>query len=90
MTTAYSLITDLPAHIAVLPSSSAHAERMVSATKQITTAPRNSLKTETSDSIIYISVEGPTVDEEDPTLALHKWESGRNRRLTYSQPRNSG
>ena len=49
LSTAYPLISNILARIAVLPASSAHVERLFSTMKRIKTAQRNRLKTETLD-----------------------------------------
>ena len=86
LTTAYPLISNILAHIAVLPASSAHVERLFSTMKRIKTAQRNRLKTETLDCLIRISSEGPAVQQWNPIPALRKWESWGKRKLTTSTP----
>jgi len=86
LTTAYPLISNILARIAVLPASSAHVERLFSTMKRIKTAQRNRLKTETMDCLIRISSEGPAVQQWNPMPALRKWESWGKRKLTTSRP----
>ena len=86
LTTAYPLISNILARIAVLPASSAHVERLFSTMKRIKTAQRNRLKTETLDCLIRISSEGPAVQQWNPIPALRKWESWGKRKLTTSTP----
>ena len=75
LTTAYPLISNILARIAVLPASSAQVERLFSTMKRIKTAQRIRLKTETLDCLIRISSEGPAVQQWNPVPALRKWES---------------
>ncbi len=86
MTTAYPLLSDILARIAVLPTSSAQVERLFSVMKRIKTAHRNRLKTETLDCLIRISSEGPAVLAWDPVPALSKWECWGKRKITTSAP----
>ena len=86
LTTAYPLISNILARIAVLPASSAHVERLFSTMKRIKTAQRNRLKTEMLDCLIRISSEGPPVQQWNPVPALRKWESWRKIKLTTSRP----
>ena len=86
MTTAYPLISNILARIAVLPASSAQVERLFSTMKRIKTAQRNRLKTETLDCLIRISSEGPAVQQWNPVPALRKWESWGKRKLITSMP----
>lgn len=84
MSALFPLISDLLARLAVLPATSAQAERVFSTMKRIKTAQRNRLNTTTLDHLIRVSMEGPKVEEWDPLPALRLWESWGNRKIETS------
>ena len=71
----------LASNALTIPVSTADCERGFSAVKQIKTDLRNRQKTETLDSLLRISVEGPDLDSFDFNKAATLWASQRNRRL---------
>ncbi len=85
MSSAYPMISDIVAWIAVLPAASAGVERVFSAMKRIRSSVRNRLKTKNLDHLLRISMEGPEITDWDPVPALRKWESWGNRRIQTSQ-----
>lgn len=83
--TVYPLISSIHSSIAVIPASSAQVEQLFSAMKRIKSAQRNRQKTRTLDNLLQVSIEGPSLEDWDPTPALRKWESMGNRRIQVSR-----
>ena len=90
MRTSLLILSDLLARIAVLPASSAQAERMFSTIKRVKDARRHRLKALTLDNLIRISSEGSPLVQWDPTPAMMKWESWGNRRITLTSHNKPG
>ena len=82
--TTFPLISDVLAHIAVLPASSSEAKRLFSAMKRVKSSLRNRLTTTKLDHLLRVSIEGPTIDKWDPYPAMRKWESMGNRKINKS------
>ena len=59
--------------ILVLPLSTASCERGFSAMKQVKSDWRGNLNTDTLSKLIYISVEGPAIEDYNCMLALQRW-----------------
>ena len=74
------------AHLASLgltmPFSTADCERAFSTNELSKTKLRNRLKATTLDCLLRISIEGPELKNFDLELALNKWSTIRNRRIS--------
>ena len=66
----------------MIPFSTADCERAFSTMKQVKTKLRNRLKTTTLDCLLRISIEGPELKDFDFELAVDKWSTIRNRRIS--------
>ena len=69
----------------VMPISAAQCERGFSAQGRIKRDVRSCLNVSTTEDLIRIGLEGPAVDQYDPTSAVHRWLnlSTRARRPTF-------
>lgn len=67
----------------VLPIATADCERGFSAMNRIKTTPRNRLKTETLEQLMFISIEGPPASKYDFARAANTWGSRGNRRIHW-------
>jgi len=69
----------------VLPISAAQCERGFSAQNRIKNSKRSSLGVSTTEDLMRISLEGPSVEDFDPRPAVDRWMNSakRARRLTY-------
>ena len=65
-----------------IPFSTADCEPAFSTMNRIKTKLRNRLKTTTLDCLLRISIEGPELKDFDFQLALKKWSTIRNRRIS--------
>ena len=81
MTAAYPLLSDIIARVAVLPASSAEVERVFSNVNRVKNPIRNRLKVSTVDSLVRISMYGPSTSDSDSLPAAEKWKSWENHRL---------
>ena len=77
----YPNISKLAGAALVFPMSTADCERGFSAMNRIKTDLRNSLKTQTLDNLMRITIKGKARDEFDFEKAANLWGSKRNRRL---------
>ena len=69
----------------VVPASTADHERGFSTVGRIKTVAHNRLSFEILQSLIFISVEGPSLSEFDFGAACDKWASASNRRVNVSK-----
>ena len=67
----------------LLPIATADCERGFSAMNHIKTSPRNRLKTETLEQLMFISIEGPPPNEFDFDRATDHWGRRGNRRINW-------
>ena len=67
----------------VLPIATADCERGFSAMNRIKTVPRNRLKTNTLEQLMFISIEGPSADRFDFGRAADKWGGLHHRRIHW-------
>ncbi|KAK0144423.1 Zinc finger protein 862 [Merluccius polli] len=80
----YKNILELVKIMLVLPISAAQCERGFSAQNRIKNSTRSSLAVSTTEDLMRISLEGPSVEEFDPTPAVDRWlTSKRARRPDY-------
>ena len=86
MTAAYPLLTQLLAHVVVLPASSAEVESVFSTMNRIKSSLRNQQSSTRLDSLIRVSIDGPDVDNWDPVPAALQWKSMGNRRIKLLRP----
>ncbi|XP_051533754.1 zinc finger protein 862-like [Myxocyprinus asiaticus] len=69
----YKNILELVQLMLVLPISAAQCERGFSAQNQIKNSTRSCLGVSTTEDLMRISLEGPSVEEFDPTPAVDRW-----------------
>ena len=67
----------------ILLIATADCERGFSGLNRIKTCPRNRLKTRTLEELMFISIEGPTLEQFDFTAAADKWGKLKNRRIHW-------
>ena len=67
----------------MLPIATADCERGFSAMNRIKTVPRNRLKTNTLEQLMFISIEGPSPDKFDFGRAADKWGELHHRRIHW-------
>ncbi|XP_078616902.1 zinc finger protein 862-like [Branchiostoma floridae x Branchiostoma japonicum] len=72
----------LASALMVVPVSTADSERAFSTLKRVKTRLRSSMKMETLNQLLTISIDGPEVDDFDFDAAATAWGAMRNRRLT--------
>ena len=81
----FPVLSQLVARGLILPIATADCERAFSAMNRIKTTPRNRLKTSTLEQLMMISIEGPSADEFDFSMAAEKWGISRNHRIHWQQ-----
>ncbi|XP_071953114.1 zinc finger protein 862-like [Antedon mediterranea] len=83
----YKNILHLVQILLVMPISAAQCERGFSAQKRIKTDVRNSLHVSTTEDLIRIEMEGPTLESFDPTTIAEKWLSDGQRNFNIGKKR---
>ena len=79
----FPIMAELIARGLILPIATADCERGFSALNRIKTCPRNRLKTRTLEELMFISIEGPTLEQFDFAAAADKWGKLKNRRIHW-------
>ena len=77
------IVSAMLSHGLVLPTATADCQRVFSAVKRIKTCPRNSLKTETLEELMYISIEGPPMEEFNFEEEADAWGWKKKRRIHW-------
>ena len=72
----FPIMAELIARGLTIPIATADCERGFSAMNRIKTSPRNRLKTKTLEQLMFISIEGPALEQFDFSAAAEKW--GKN------------
>ena len=79
----FPLLSYLLVHGLLLPIATADCERAFSAMNRIKTCPRNRLKTITLEQLMFISIEGPSLEDFDFVQAANHWGRRGNRRIHW-------
>ncbi len=79
----FPIMSELLSRGLVLPIATADCERGFSAVNRIKTCPRNSLKTDTLEELMYISIEGPPLEEFNFEEAADICGRRKNRRIHW-------
>lgn len=83
----YKNILELVQLMLVLPISAAQCERGFSAQNRIKSSKRSSLAVSTTEDLMRITLEGPSLEDYDPSPAVDRWMNSakRARRLDYKK-----
>ena len=79
----FPIMAELIARGLILPIATADCECGFSALNRIKTCPHNRLKTRTLEELMFISIEGPTLEQFDFAAAADKWGKLKNRRIHW-------
>ena len=79
----FPIMAELIARGLTIPIATADCEHGFSAMNRIKTSPRNWLKTKTLEQLMFISIEGPALEQFDFSAAAEKWGKKKNRRIHW-------
>ena len=79
----FPIMAELIARGLTIPIATADCERGFSAMNRIKTSPRNRLKTKTLEQLMFISIEGPALEQFDFSAAAEKWGKKKNRMIHW-------